>query len=61
MKNAPLALKAAKQTIDRAYGQTQETGLLLEHLAELEVLESEDLKEAIMAKLEKREPEFKGR
>ncbi|MHA1992144.1 MAG: enoyl-CoA hydratase/isomerase family protein [Candidatus Hodarchaeales archaeon] len=61
LKNAPLALGVAKRTIDQVYAQTQETGLLIEQLAQIELLKSEDVREAFMAKMEKREPEFKGK
>ncbi|MHA1983930.1 MAG: enoyl-CoA hydratase/isomerase family protein [Candidatus Hodarchaeales archaeon] len=61
LKNAPLALGVAKRIIDQVYAQTQETGLLIEQLAQIELLKSEDVREAFMAKMEKREPEFKGK
>ncbi|MFW9930026.1 MAG: enoyl-CoA hydratase/isomerase family protein [Candidatus Thorarchaeota archaeon] len=60
LNNAPLAIGVAKRIIDQIYSQTQETGLLIEQLAQLELLKSEDAKEAFIAKLEKRKPEFKG-
>ncbi|OLS16875.1 MAG: 3-hydroxypropionyl-coenzyme A dehydratase [Candidatus Heimdallarchaeota archaeon LC_3] len=61
LRNAPLALGVAKRTIDQVYGQTQETGLLIEQLAQLELLKTEDTREAFLAKLEGREPDFKGK
>lgn len=60
LRNAPLALGVAKRLIDQVYGIDLQRGLLLEKLAQLELLKSEDTIEAFMAKMENREPIFKG-
>jgi enoyl-CoA hydratase len=58
--SAPLALAWAKRVIDRAVGQPLREGLELEQDAMTELLPSDDLKEGVMAFLEKRPAKFKG-
>jgi enoyl-CoA hydratase/carnithine racemase len=58
LRNAPLALGVAKRLIDEVYGLDLQRGLLLEKLAQFELLKSEDTIEAFMANMEKREPNF---
>lgn len=60
LRNAPLAIGIAKRLIDQVYGLDLDRGLLLEKLAQLELLKSEDIIEAFMANMENREPNFKS-
>ncbi|MFW9780201.1 MAG: enoyl-CoA hydratase/isomerase family protein [Candidatus Heimdallarchaeota archaeon] len=60
LRNAPLALGIAKRLIDQVYGLDLDRALLLEKLAQLELLKSEDTIEAFMANMENREPNFKS-
>ena len=58
---APVAQAAALEAIDRAWGTSLETGLLLEKVSYDKVLVSEDRSEALKAFAEKRKPDFRGR
>lgn len=61
-KGAPLAIKEAKATIQKALdaGDT-EAGLAAEREAALRLAKTDDLVEGIKAFVEKRQPEFKGK
>lgn len=59
-KNAPLALRAAKQAISRSEDLALETGLDFERASYEGLLKSQDRLEALEAFKEKRRPVFKG-
>lgn len=59
--SAPLAIGWAKRVIDRSLGMSLHDGLELEQDAMTELLPSQDLKEGVMAFLEKRPPKFQGK
>jgi len=58
---APLAVRAAKQMIDRAYELTLAQGLQEERQEFYNLFETEDQKEGMNAFVGKRKPEWKGR
>jgi len=60
IKNAPLALRAAKQAISRSEDLPLETGLDFERATYETLLTSQDRIEALQAFKEKRRPNFKG-
>jgi 3-hydroxypropionyl-coenzyme A dehydratase len=59
--NAPLAVGLFKRIIDQGDGVDKSTQMALERWAQSQLLTSEDVGEALMAFLQKRKPEFKGR
>ncbi|KXN89567.1 Methylglutaconyl-CoA hydratase, mitochondrial [Leucoagaricus sp. SymC.cos] len=59
-KNAPLALRAAKQAVSRAEDLTLETGLDFERTSYETLLPTKDRLEALNAFREKRKPVFRG-
>ncbi len=59
--SAPLAVRAAKQAIESALGNTLEDGLKSEWRAYEKILHSDDRLEALAAFRQKRKPDFKGR
>ncbi|GAB4579221.1 MAG: enoyl-CoA hydratase-related protein [Anaerolineales bacterium] len=59
--NAPLAVGLYKRIIDQGDGVEKGTQMALERWAQSQLLTSEDVGEALMAFLQKRKPEFKGR
>lgn len=59
--NAPLAVGLYKRIIDQGDGLDKGTQMALERWAQSQLLTSEDVGEALMAFLQKRKPEFKGR
>jgi enoyl-CoA hydratase/carnithine racemase len=59
MSNGPLAIAWAKKIVDRGYGMSLEDSLQLEQYAMSEILPSAELKEGVMAFLEKRAPKFR--
>ncbi|KAF8631599.1 hypothetical protein AX15_002347 [Amanita polypyramis BW_CC] len=59
-RNAPLALRAAKQAISRSFDLALETGLDFERTSYETLLDTQDRLEALDAFKEKRRPVFKG-
>jgi enoyl-CoA hydratase len=57
----PIAQRLAKESVNRAYGSTLETGLDYERKALYLAFASEDAREGLTAFTEKRKPDFKGR
>jgi len=57
---APLAIGLAKKIIDRGAHLDKLTFMALEGLAQSTLIQTDDVKEGVMAKIEKRKPEFKG-
>ena len=60
-EKGPVAVRLAKETVNRAFDTTLEVGLDLERKAFNVVLSTEDAQEGLSAFLEKRKPGFKGR
>ena len=60
-RSSPVAVRAAKRSIDSALGVPIDDGIEIEHGAWKTVIESEDRAEGIAAFNEKREPEWKNR
>ncbi|MFX1254130.1 MAG: enoyl-CoA hydratase/isomerase family protein [Promethearchaeota archaeon] len=60
-ENGPLAVGLAKILIHQVYGHSSEFGLNLERMAQSHLIDTSDLEEAFMAKLEKRKPVFKAK
>ena len=60
-EKSPLALRLAKQAVNRAYEGTLQLGVEYERQAFAIALGTEDAREGMSAFLEKRKPEFKGR
>jgi enoyl-CoA hydratase len=61
LKKGPLAIRLAKIAVSRGAETDQDTGMLIERLAQAVLLDSEDKREGTSAFLEKREPDFRGR
>lgn len=59
-QSGPLAVAWGKRVIDRSFGMSLREGLELEQDAMTELLPSADLKEGVMAFLEKRPAKFRG-
>ena len=57
----PVAIRLAKEAVDRAYESPLTLGLEYERRALYLAFASEDAKEGLTAFMEKRPPEFKGR
>jgi len=60
-KNAPLAVSAVKQLVNKSFEVSLDAGILLEVEAFSSCFTTEDKNEGIQAFFEKREPKFKGR
>lgn len=60
-KNAPLALRAIKETVIRTNGMPLEDAYRVEHELSASVMQSRDAREGPKAFMEKREPVFEGR
>ena len=60
-ERGPIAQRLAKESVNRAYESTLETGLDYERKALYLAFASEDAREGLTAFTEKRKPEFKGR
>jgi len=58
---APIAIRAAKQMINRAYERSLSDGLAEEKQEFYNLFATEDQKEGMRAFAEKRKPEWKGR
>lgn len=61
LKKGPLAIRLAKIAVSRGAETDQDTGMLIERLAQAVLFDSEDKLEGTSAFLEKREPDFRGR
>lgn len=61
LRNGPIAIRQAKQAIDRGLDQTLSEGLKLETAAYETVIPTEDRLEALRAFAEKRRPQFQGK
>lgn len=61
MNCAPLAVGIAKKIIDRGAHLDKYTMMALEGMAQTTLLNSDDVKEGVMARIQKRKPEFKGK
>jgi len=61
LRNAPIAVAAAKHAIDQGIGLELRDALEVEHRQYERVLKTEDRLEGLRAFAEKRPPEFKGR
>jgi enoyl-CoA hydratase/carnithine racemase len=59
-KNAPLAVGLAKKVIDRGMHMDKLSLMELEGLAQSQLINTKDVQEGIMARMQKRKPEFKG-
>lgn len=57
---APLSLRQAKRAIDQGFDRDLEAGLAIETRAYLELLNTKDRQEGLLAFKEKRKPEYKG-
>ena len=60
-EKGPIAQRLAKESVNRAYESTLETGLDYERKALYLAFASEDAREGLTAFTEKRKPDFKGR
>jgi enoyl-CoA hydratase/carnithine racemase len=60
-RSSPVAVREAKQAIDRGFGLPLDVGIELEDLAWRRNAASEDRREGIAAFNEKREPRWQGR
>jgi enoyl-CoA hydratase/carnithine racemase len=60
-RSSPVAVREAKQAIERGFGLPPEAGIEFEDLAWRRAVASEDRREGIAAFNEKRDPEWKGR
>jgi enoyl-CoA hydratase len=60
-EKGPIAQRLAKESVNRAYESTLETGLDYERKALYLTFASEDAREGLTAFTEKRKPDFKGR
>ena len=58
---APIALKTAKETIDRGLEVSEKTGIDIECNNWASLFNTEDQKEGMRAFLKKEKPEYKGR
>jgi enoyl-CoA hydratase/carnithine racemase len=61
LAKGPLAVRMAKVAVSRGVETDQDTGMLIERLAQAMLFDSEDKREETTAFLEKREPRFRGR
>jgi enoyl-CoA hydratase/carnithine racemase len=60
LAKGPLAVRLAKVAVSRGAETDQDTGMLIERLAQAVLFDSEDKREGTNAFLEKREPRFRG-
>ena len=61
LSKGPLAIRLAKIAVSRGAETDQDTGMLIERLAQAVLFDSEDKREGTSAFLEKRDPNFRGR
>jgi enoyl-CoA hydratase/carnithine racemase len=60
-QSAPLAVGLAKVVLDRAYDLDASSSMAIEGLAQSTLYGSEDFREGVMARMQKRPPEWKGK
>jgi enoyl-CoA hydratase/carnithine racemase len=61
LKRSPLALNRGKKLINQVHHLDMDTALQVERLTQLELLQSEDVREAFVARMEKRDPNWKNK
>ena len=61
LSKGPLAVRLAKLVVQTGFETDQQTGLVVERLAQTVLYTSEDKQEGTSAFVEKRDPDFKGR
>lgn len=60
-KNAPIAVRMAKKSIDLGFNKERQTAMSIEGLCYAQIVNTEDRLEALQAFKEKRKPQFKGK
>jgi len=60
-KGSPSAVGLAKIVLDRAYDLDDNSSMILEGMAQSTLIASEDFKEGLAARIEKRKPNWKGK
>ena len=60
-ENAPLAVQETKNVLNYSRNATVDEGMLMAAHKNMVLLQSEDLREAVMAAMEKRKPNFSGK
>ncbi|MHA1912866.1 MAG: enoyl-CoA hydratase/isomerase family protein [Promethearchaeota archaeon] len=61
IESAPLAVGMGKRLIDQIYGQNLEFGLDMEGLVNSQLLTSKDFMTGVMARIQKKKPEWQGK
>jgi 3-hydroxypropionyl-coenzyme A dehydratase len=61
IESAPLAVGMGKRLIDSIYGQNLEFGLEMEGLVNSQLLTSKDFMKGVMARIQKKKPEWEGK
>jgi len=60
-RNAPIAVGMAKRIVDQGAGVDRHTQMAIERWAQSQLIDSDDVREAAQAFVEKRPPNFRGR